>query len=250
MRVALLLLIAAGAGCAPSPPPSPLPDGAQVVVLAGQSNMAGIFAPEPADTAAAPRVWMFDDDAGWVPAREPVHRTGGVGPGLAFGRALAAETAPVGLIPCAVGGSSLAQWTSGRWRRRPPFRVRPYADACAARVRRATGGAPVAALLWHQGETEALLGRTDYAATAGALLADLARRTRARCVLGGELVAVDTPGAAAVRAAQRALFGPGLVSAADLPLAADGIHLSPASARTLGRRYAAAVRAGACAPIP
>ncbi len=245
----LVLLAGLAAGCVPAP--EPLPEPALYVVLAGQSNMAGVFAPAPADTVATERVRMYHPERGWVPARERLHPAGGVGPGLAAGRALAAARpgVTVGLIPCAVGGSSVADWAEGprrRWLLRR--RYGPHVDTCTERVRRATGGAPADALLWHQGESEAVAGRRDYAAQAGPFLRTFARRIGARCVLGGELVDVDAPAATSVRAAQRELFGPGLVWAADLPLSRDAIHLTRSSARELGRRYAAALLAGQCAP--
>lgn len=251
-RVVWAVLSAAlmAGGCGPSST-EPLPEPVLYVVLAGQSNMAGFLAPAPADTVATERVEMYHPERGWVPARERLHPAGGVGPGLTVGRALAAAKpgVTVGLIPCAVGGSSVTDWTEGprrRWLLRR--RYGPLIDTCSERVRRATGGAPIDVLLWQQGETEAVAGRTDYGAQAGPFLRTFARRIGAQCVLGGELVDVNAPAASSVRAAQHELFGPGLVRAADLELWSDAIHLTRSSARELGRRYAAAFLAGQCAP--
>jgi hypothetical protein len=78
-------------------------------------------------------VMMHLKDDQWYLARHPLHLTGdsktfkghdnaGVGPGLAFAEAMAAANpkATIGLVPCAVGGSSIKsptdvqQWASVR----------------------------------------------------------------------------------------------------------------------------------------
>src|SRR5438445_12927696 len=85
-------------------------------LLVGQSNMAGRGEVEEQDKTPHPRVFSFDEKEQWVPAVEPLHfdkpKIADVGPGLAFGKAMA-EAEPdvvIGLIPCAVGGSPLASW--------------------------------------------------------------------------------------------------------------------------------------------
>lgn len=223
-------------------PVSSLPEGTLFVILAGQSNMAGFVPPAtPDDVAGHPDVWAWAGGHGWVPAREPLHGRG-VGPGVAFGRALADAGHVVGLVPCAVNGTSVRQWRRTHGRRGRALRVRAHADTCVRRVRAATDGAPVAAILWQQGEAEAVAGTAGYGARLAPLLDDLQRRTDAACVLGGELVGLTlhAPSAKAVRADQRRHFGAHFVTAADLPLDADGLHLTPAAARELGARYARA----------
>src|SRR5690606_29373638 len=103
---------------------------------AGQSNMQGVGFLRDA-LPPHPLVQMFTMTDHWKNAREPVNaRSGtlypayeaadpfrkdnsapsvrpvkGTGPGLAFGRAIVEKHGiPVGLIPCAVGGSSMRQW--------------------------------------------------------------------------------------------------------------------------------------------
>jgi cellobiose-specific phosphotransferase system component IIB len=95
-------------------------------LLCGQSNMKGRgYMPE--EPKNDPRIVMMHlKDGQWYLARHPLHLTGdaktfqghdnaGVGPGLAFAEVLAAQdkTAAIGLVPCAVGGSSIKLWQKG-----------------------------------------------------------------------------------------------------------------------------------------
>lgn len=73
---------------------------------------------------------------------------GGFGPGLAFGRTLTEITGrPVGLLPCAHGGTTLAHW----WHDQKT--TSDLYGAMLERVRRA--GGHVRGLLWYQGESDA-----------------------------------------------------------------------------------------------
>ena len=74
-------------------------------------------------------------------------KTPGVGPGLAFGKAMA-EANPqitIGLVPCAVGGTPLRRWVRG---------ADLYSNAVARAQAAATAGT-IAGILWHQGEGDA-----------------------------------------------------------------------------------------------
>lgn len=132
-------------------------------LLMGQSNMKG-RGHMPAEPARDPRIVMMHlrDDA-WYVARHPLHLVGdantfqgadnaGVGPGLAFAEAVAARQPRirVGLIPCAVGGSPIAQWQKG---------ARLY-DQALRRARLALeqsagAGGRIRGALWLQGEADA-----------------------------------------------------------------------------------------------
>jgi hypothetical protein len=71
--------------------------------------MAGRGKVEKEDLTPHPRVFMLGKDQSWAPAVEPLHwdkAAAGVGPGLAFGKAMA-DADPkirIGLVPCAAGG--------------------------------------------------------------------------------------------------------------------------------------------------
>ncbi|MEK7412141.1 MAG: sialate O-acetylesterase, partial [Planctomycetota bacterium] len=84
-------------------------------LLVGQSNMAGRGKPDEESTKPPPRVLMLTKDLQWVPASDPMHfdkPTAGVGPGVTFGRCLAEanDKIRIGLIPCAIGGTSINVW--------------------------------------------------------------------------------------------------------------------------------------------
>ncbi|MBD0255075.1 MAG: sialate O-acetylesterase, partial [Cytophagales bacterium] len=126
-------------------------------LLIGQSNMAGRGAIAAEDTLTHARVWMLNQANQWVPAKAPLHfdkpAVVGVGPGLAFGKemAAAAPQATIGLIPCAVGGSPVAAWQPGAYYE--PTRSYPYDDALR-RAREAAKRGTLKGILWHQGESD------------------------------------------------------------------------------------------------
>ena len=143
-----------------------LPEGIERIdlyLLMGQSNMKGrgeITAEEKGRESRIIMMHMTNDQ--WYCAQHPLHFTGdpvtlkgtgnaGVGPGMAFARALVAKDPGVlvALVPCAVGGTSLDRWEKG-------------ADLYENAVRRArlavAESAPVpvrlAGVLWLQGEAD------------------------------------------------------------------------------------------------
>ncbi len=133
-------------------------------VLAGQSNMSGrgLLNQLPTDFPAhGDQIWMFDNADRWRPAREPIDDasgqvdqvsaddTAGVGPGLAFAEAVAAELPgrSIGLIPCARGGTAISLW-------QPSEDRNTLFGSCMRRTREAIKRGRVAAILWHQGESD------------------------------------------------------------------------------------------------
>lgn len=133
----------------------------EVWVLAGQSNMVG-RARLSQSVAPDPRVRVLRGGGTWEVASDPLHesRPGPEGPigaglGLPFAKQrLHANGRPIGLIPVAVGGTSLWQWD-------PALRDdgKSLYGNLLNQVRRA-GGA-VTGVLWYQGEADS---REDRAA--------------------------------------------------------------------------------------
>ncbi len=156
-----------------------------VWILAGQSNMEGLgnihHTPVP-----HPLVRAFTMRDTWGLAREKLHflqeavdevHNGygngpdrpsradlqklrrslikGVSPGLAFGLGMQSRTGiPQGLIPCAHGGTSMAQWS-------PDLLHKGGASLYGAMIRRCRKlGQPVAGVLWYQGESDANVDHT------------------------------------------------------------------------------------------
>ena len=93
-------------------------------ILAGQSNMSGRGALLPDTLSENPRVFLFGNDYQWHRAAEPIdHPRGqvdkvsqdmdaGFSPGMSFATTLLKHNPNliIGLIPCAKGGSAIAEW--------------------------------------------------------------------------------------------------------------------------------------------
>jgi hypothetical protein len=128
----------------------------QLFLLAGQSNMAGRGDVAAEDRTSPPGILALNRELEWVPAAEPLHfdkPSAGVGPGLSFGRVIAARNADavIGLIPAAVGGSPITAWEPGVIY--PETGARPWDDALL-RTRHALRHGELRAILWHQGESD------------------------------------------------------------------------------------------------
>ena len=248
-RLAAMLLVTLAActraGTAPAPTTS-----YDVVLLVGQSNMAGRGVVAPEDRVPVPHVWMLDKTGAWVPAVEPMHfdkPIAGVGPGRSFGIELARRTHhDVGLVPAAVGGSSITSWVPAGYD--SATRTHPYDDALR-RARVAMERGKLVAILWHQGESDAHVGlATAYSQR----LHELIDRFRSELgapevpVLIGQLgqfhpwTTYDSTVDAAHREVARTVPRVAFVSSNGLRHKGDSLHFDAASARELGRRYAAA----------
>lgn len=276
--VSVTLLVVACVACLAEPVPQKM----EVWVLAGQSNMQGCGYVQdglPAD----PHVLMFSSAGAWTTASDPLHRPWespfpiyrenedkfyqsmtqgmneeqrqawirgqhsiGVGPGLAFGQALAKMRAhPVGLIPCAMGATSLELWNPAR----KGDGGKSLYGATSERIRLA--GQPISGILWYQGEADA----ADAAAAAsyGTRLAAWIQAVRADLqqpdlpVLIVQLGRLMSPADAnaqqwdKVREAQYLLpeqvAHTAVTSAIDLGMF-DMVHLNSAGQNRLGQRLA------------
>lgn len=125
-------------------------------LLIGQSNMAGRGTVESQDTTAIPRVLTLDKNNKWVPAKDPIHfdkTVAGVGLGRTFGIEMAKVNPgkTIGLIPCAVGGSSIDAWVPGGFH--DQTQSQPW-DDMQKRLKSALQSGEVKGILWHQGESD------------------------------------------------------------------------------------------------
>lgn len=252
-RSGILTLAFALLACAHVPIATSTDAGTRIFLLAGQSNMAGRGLLEAEDRVPVSGIVMLDRSGVWVPAVDPVHfdkPIAGVGPARSF--ALAVRTtdssARIGLVPTAVGGSPISSWEPGA--RDPGTGTHPYDDALA-RARVAQRDGRMRAILWHQGES-------DATPTLSPLYADRLRTliARFRSDLGepglpfiiGQLgqfprsawsaskVRVDSAQHAVAASTPNVAF----VTSDGLQHRGDSLHFESASARELGRRYAAA----------
>lgn len=185
----------------------PCPIDADIWVLAGQSNMqgAGIVSEKQ---ELDHRIVMLNMDNRWMTAEEPVHRLfesaapihkelvvqgwnitsdqfekikeqsksqpqGGVGPGLFFAKHILENTnRSVALIPCAHGGTSMAQWD-------PALKDQGDNSLYGAMINRINlVGGKVKGVLWYQGESETNVeGNKVYREKLGNLIDAIRRDT-------------------------------------------------------------------------
>jgi hypothetical protein len=213
------------------------PKDMKLFLLIGQSNMAGRGKVEAQDQVENPNIFMLTKDLKWVIAKDPVHfDKGAAGVGLCseFARDVlkADPKSNIGLIPCAVGGTSLDQWQPGK----------PLYTTAIARAKEAMKQGTLAGILWHQGESDA---KPELIATYPARFETMI--TQLRKDLGAEnipvLIGEVIPGHGKhdevnVALAETAKKTPNaaLVSSADL--GKKQLHYDAADYRALGKRYA------------
>lgn len=114
-----------------------------IFVLAGQSNMSGVAdIPTVQDTDNDIMVW---NNGAWEVAKEPIQAGTHAGPALGFAfelRHLHATDYKIGLVPCAVFGSTIEQWQKGQ----------PIYQDCVTKTLAALNGSILAGVSFAQGE--------------------------------------------------------------------------------------------------
>ena len=250
-----------------------------LVLLAGQSNRAGRGYAGPDDLTQIPRLLALRPDLKWQPAVEPItkdrkfigtflasgekivgsdpfetvlpqgdQKVCGVGLGRTFGRLLAGSEPErtVGLIPAAVGGTSIAAWMPGGVDDHDPDN-HPY-DVAVERARAAQKTGKIVAVLWHQGETD-VKKRTEHYTEK---LRTVVRNFRRGLGLGPEVPFIAGDMASFYREGIREAIGivddalaalaaedPSfrVVCTKDLTHRGDNLHFGTESLHELGRRY-------------
>lgn len=127
-------------------------------LLIGQSNMAGRGKiTEKYKEEGSPKVFMLNKENTWVLAKHPLHfdkpTIAGVGPGLAFGIEMSKNkfSHRIGLIPCAVGGTSINVWVPGAYD--SSTKTHPY-DDMLIRLKEAQKSGELKGVIWLQGESD------------------------------------------------------------------------------------------------
>jgi hypothetical protein len=164
------------------------PTGMQVFLLFGQSNMEGVPAPEAADLVENPRVEVLGYTTcgtrvynEWAVARPPLHSCGlGVGPGDAFGKAMAEAwpNATIGLVPAAISGVDIAFYRKGVVStRRGEFSIPPdntddsAYDMLLEKAQLAQQRGTIRGILFHQGESDG--GNSQWVSQVTQIVLDL-----------------------------------------------------------------------------
>ena len=232
-----------------------------VYLLIGQSNMAGrgiLTASNRVDTARVLK-WNCWQQKGngdaWVEAVEPIVKDrpfSGACLGASFARTMADvdPKAVIGLVPAAEGNSALSRWV-------PEGNL--YKRALRwSRAALAQGGT-LKGILWHQGCAESPVTATNYAARLAVMVAALRRDLKAPDVpfVAGELPPYldelkKKDGKLVVPAwrtvneqlaqAAKEITNMKVVSSEGLVHKGDKLHFDTPSLRTLGLRYAEAMR--------
>ncbi len=211
-------------------------------LLIGQSNMAGRGMVRPEDTQIHPRIWMFNRDNQWVPSKDPVHfdKPDLIGTGLCseFARTLAARfpSMQIGLIPCALGGSSLDEWRPGD---------KLFTNAII-RTRLALASGKLSGILWHQGEADCSLNLADtyeqrFISMVAAMRLELSAG-QVPLVLGeiGRFVEKSDTINKVLMHIPHVMANCRCVSSQELNHKGDVLHFSSEALTLLGRRYAEA----------
>ena len=224
-------------------------------LLIGQSNMAGRGELKAQDFQLD-SIYMLNKNNLWVPASEPIHfdkSVAGAGLSASFAQAVRKPGRKIGLIPCAVGGTSISVWKPDAVD--SVTRHTPYNDA-VRRAKVALKSGKLKGILWHQGESNSGRGEyKTYEENFEKLLSDLARDLSLNIdkipVITGELgyFFVTKPpltnnegmyiNSVLHRLAQKKI-NRYCVSAAGLNHKGDSTHFDTPSLREFGRRYAEA----------
>jgi len=226
-----------------------------LVLLVGQSNMAGRGEVADKDRKPYPRVLVFTKENEWAPAVDPLHfdkPSAGVGIGRTFGIEIASASPDItiGLIPCAAGGSPIASWEPGGYHAQT--KSHPYDDAIR-RTQEALKVGVLKGILWHQGESDSKPGSAEIHEQK---LHELIARFRAELnapevpFIAGQLGKFDerpwSDAKKLVDAAHQSLpakvADTAFVSSDGLAHKGDEVHFSAPAYRELGRRYAEAYR--------
>ncbi|MFC1761288.1 sialate O-acetylesterase [Planctomycetota bacterium] len=235
---AVLLVMAVSVGAQEKP--------MDLYLLIGQSNMAGRGTVEEQDRKVNPRVLTLSKDNQWVPAVDPIHfdkSAAGVGPGRSFGLAMAEHdsSAMIGLIPCAVGGTSITVWVPGAANKKG--NAHPY-DDMLVRLRKAQEHGTVKGIIWHQGESD---GRriSKYMERLAELIARLREEVgNPELPFVAGLIEMDNRDGKEPRAINKVIIElPDVVphtavASSEGLLTTDGTHFDSKSAREFGKRFA------------
>lgn len=252
MRRVVLLLFLLPLACRhplPGPPePDALPHSDTLIyVMAGQSNMAGRGQVAGTDTPAIARLLELSADSHFVLKQEPNMLfqgwLAGLDCGRSFGEALLPRLQPredIGLVQCSVSSTSITEWLGDSTHGVPIY------SSMLARSRVAMRSGTLKAVLWMQGESDAMDQDAKY------FYADELETfiRRYRNDAGAEVPFIigllpswcRYPFArdidSCIRQVAARVPGVYLVQTDDLAPKSDSIHLDASGQRELGRRMA------------
>ena len=212
-------------------------------LLIGQSNMAGRGVLTDSNRVSADGIFKLDADGEWQAAEEPIHfdkpSIAGAGLAASFARAMADRRTgvPIGLIPCAVGGTSINRWVESGdlW------------SNAVARTRIALRSGTLKGILWHQGEGDCSASAAPaWGAKFEGMIASFRREFGPVPFVAGELGRyLSNTGWPVINAHLHALEGKvpayRVASSEGLTPNSDNVHFNTESLREFGLRYAEAM---------
>ncbi|WP_422351095.1 sialate O-acetylesterase [Flagellimonas sp.] len=228
------------------------PENIWIFLMTGQSNMAGRGTMESQDLVTNKRIITLDSGGEWIVAKEPLHFYEPSGAGLDCGISFAQEllknipdSITIGMVPCAVGGSSVFNWLNDSEHRGVKLLSNFKNKVVLSKAKGTIKG-----ILWHQGESNAK--PTDIPVYKDSLVA-LFDEFRNKIgdeelpILMGELGRFAEPVEKAGYFSEINLILAGiaeeeehcyLISSEGLGHKGDNLHFNSAAQRELGRRYA------------
>ncbi len=219
----------------------------EVYLLIGQSNMAGRGKVDAQSLITSDAILMLDKTNNWVLAKDPLHfdrASAGVGPGISFAQTMLKENKniQIGLIPCAWGGSPIKAWQPGA----KYFENFPY-DEAIQRAKIAMQKGVLKGILWHQGESDNDPKKAEaYLEKLKTLIVNLRKDLNAPNLpfVAGEIGYFNKENHinAIINKLPNEVETTAVVTANDLKDGGDYLHFDTASARELGKRYAAAMK--------
>jgi len=212
-------------------------------LLIGQSNMAGRGVLTDSNRVSTDGIFKLDAAGEWQVAEEPIHfdkpSIAGAGIAASFARAMAdrRKGVPIGLIPCAVGGTSISRWVESGdlW------------SNAVARTRLALGSGTLKGILWHQGEGDCSASAAPaWGAKFEGMIASFRRELGPVPFVAGELGRyLSNTGWPVINAHLHALEGKvpdyRVASSEGLTANSDNVHFNTESLREFGLRYAEAM---------
>ncbi|KAL5561295.1 hypothetical protein UlMin_031042 [Ulmus minor] len=232
-----------------------------IFILSGQSNMAGRGGVirnhshhhqkywdgvVPPECQPHPSILRLSAKLQWEIAHESLHadidskKVCGLGPGMSFANAVRERVGltPIGLVPCAVGGTAIKQWARGEH----------LYDNMVKRARESVkGGGEIRALLWYQGESDTATQHDAdaYQGKMEKLIEDVREDLGLPClpiIQVAILSGIDSKNIEIVREAQLGLNVPNVVcvDAKGLELKEDNLHLTTQAQVQLGQMLAQA----------
>lgn len=235
----------------------PLKENFWIFIMAGQSNMAGRGFVGPEDTIPSKHIYTINKDNRWILAKEPLHfnepSSAGLDCGLSFARELLSRlndtSVYIGLLPCAVGGSSAEQWLNDS-----TFRNVKLFSNLTTRMSLASEYGTIKGILWHQGENNANPeGFRNYRQNLRKLFSAFRKSAQndSLQILTGEIGSFlnkktfgfypDSVNLALKETADSDK-NISLIRTGDLTHGGDTIHFDSRSLRILGKRYAEKVK--------